>query len=82
MNLAWKIMLPLGMVNFSAVAILLELRAMYDPQFSSWTWTAAIALAAWVVCFAAWGVVSVASPLVTDNRPRLNIQHDAIDSQI
>lgn len=82
MNLAWKIMLPLGMVNFTAMAIFLELRHQYDPAFTSYAWTLALAAAGWLVCFAAWGVVSVASPLVTDNRPRLSMSSASIDSQI
>jgi NADH-quinone oxidoreductase subunit H len=70
MALAWKIMLPLGMVNFTAVAIFEEVRQHYDPHNTSFVWTAGLAVAAWLVCFGAWAVVSVASPLVTDNRRR------------
>ena len=66
-------MLPLGMVNFIAVAIFQELRAYYDPANTSLMWTLLLAVAAWVVCFAAWAVVSIASPLVTDNRRRLDM---------
>ena len=82
MNLAWKIMLPLGMVNFVAIAIFQELRVHYDPQFHSPLWTIGLALAAWGVCVAAWLVTSVANPLVTDNRPRRNLQPSEVDSQI
>jgi NADH-quinone oxidoreductase subunit H len=82
MALAWKIMLPLGMVNFTAVAIFQELRAHVDPDNTSLMWTLLLAVAAWVVCFAAWAVVSIASPLVTDNRRRLDMLAAGIDSQI
>ena len=82
MALAWKIMLPLGMVNFTAVAIFQELRAHFDPTGTSLMWTLLLAVAAWVVCFAAWAVVSVTSPLVTDNRRRLDMNLAGIDSQI
>ena len=82
MALAWKIMLPLGMVNFTAVAIFYELRAHYDPQHNNLLWTVLLAVAAWVVCFAAWAVVSITSPLVTDNRRRLDMSIAGVDSQI
>jgi len=82
MNLAWKIMLPLGMVNFTAIAIFQELRHLYDPSFANWIWTIGLAAASWAVCFAAWAVVAVASPLVTDNRPRLNLSPAMVDPQI
>src|SRR6185436_14830617 len=32
MNLAWKIMLPLGLVNLVAIAVLYEARHINDPQ--------------------------------------------------
>jgi NADH-quinone oxidoreductase subunit H len=82
MSLAWKIMLPLGMVNLVAIAIFLELRELYDPTETNLGWTLGLAVAAWLVCLAAWGAVSLASPLVTDNRPRRDLLVEAIDSQI
>jgi NADH-quinone oxidoreductase subunit H len=82
MALAWKIMLPLGMVNFTAIAIFEELRAYYDPAHTNLTWTLLLAAAAWGVCFAAWAIISVASPLVTDNRRRLDLTVAGVDSQI
>ena len=82
MALGWKIMLPLGMVNFVAVAIFEELRTLFDRSGTDISWTLGLAIAAWVVCLGAWTVVSLASPLVTDNRPRRDLMHDAIDSQI
>jgi NADH-quinone oxidoreductase subunit H len=87
MNLAWKIMLPLGLVNFLAVAILTELRQVYagnaapgDPR--NWTWAAITIVAAWGVFAAAWIVTSIANPLVTDNRPRRDLSLADVDSQI
>jgi NADH-quinone oxidoreductase subunit H len=82
MALAWKIMLPLGMVNFVAVAIFQELRMLYDRELTSSVWSIGLAIAAWLVCAAAWGVVSLASPLVTDNRPRRDLLIEGVDSQI
>jgi hypothetical protein len=76
------VMLPLGMVNFTAIAIFEELRAYYDPAHSNLMWTLILAAAAWGVCLAAWAVISVASPLVTDNRRRLDLSPSLVDSQI
>jgi NADH-quinone oxidoreductase subunit H len=82
MALAWKVMLPLGMVNFTAIAIFEELRAYYDPSHTSLMWTLLLAAAAWGVCLGAWAVVSVTGPLVTDNRRRLDMNLAGIDAQI
>ncbi|MEX2175202.1 MAG: NADH-quinone oxidoreductase subunit NuoH [Pirellulaceae bacterium] len=82
MNLAWKIMLPLGLVNFLAVAILEEVRHVHGPDESSLAWSLAIIAVAWAVFALAWLVVSVANPLVTDNRPRRDLSPGEIDSQI
>ncbi len=66
MALAWKIMLPLGLVNFVAVAV-------FDQLLALWGGSTAVQLAlaglSWGVCVVAWLVVSYASPLVADNRP-------------
>jgi hypothetical protein len=70
------------MVNFVAIAVFQELRALYDQDFTSTTWTLGLAAASWGVCFAGWAVVSVASPLVTDNRPRRDLVLDGVDSQV
>ena len=82
MALAWKVMLPLGLVNFVAIAALDQLRFTFDPDGSAkfWDWT--VILAAWAVCIGAWVAVSLLSPLVADNRPRHGISSYEIDSQI
>jgi NADH-quinone oxidoreductase subunit H len=82
MNLAWKIMLPLGLVNFIAVAFLEEARHVYGPRDGSFTWSLGIIAAAWAVFGLAWLVTSLANPLVTDNRPRRDLSPVEIDSQI
>lgn len=69
MNLAWKVMLPLGMVNFVAIAIFQEIRLHYDPTFVSPTWMIGLALAGWIVGGLAWWITSCGRPLVTDNSP-------------
>ncbi|MEX2026382.1 MAG: NADH-quinone oxidoreductase subunit NuoH [Pirellulaceae bacterium] len=82
MNLAWKIMLPLGLVNLVALAVLYELRAINDPQASSWLWGGIVFIGMWIVAGLAWLGMSLANPLVTDNRPRLDSVASEVDAQI
>ena len=82
MNLAWKIMLPLGLANFVAIAILYELRKVNDPTESSLAWTIGIIAASWLVFGVAWIATSLSNPLVTDNRPRRDLSAAGVDSQI
>jgi NADH-quinone oxidoreductase subunit H len=82
MNLAWKIMLPLGLVNLVAQAALYELRAINDPQGTSWLWGAAVIVGAWLVAALAWLVTSMANPLVTDNRPRTDLSPADMNVQV
>ncbi len=82
MSLAWKVMLPLGIVNLVAVAIFEEVRRMYDPEGSSLVWALVGIVLAWVVCGLAWLVVAMTSPMVTDNRPQLATHSYEVDSQI
>ena len=86
MSLAWKVMLPLGIVNLLAVAILQELQhpnmlgSWFDRTFGNWT-PAVVCLAGWVVAIAAWIAVALVGPLITDNRPRQSFP-SGIDRQI
>jgi NADH:ubiquinone oxidoreductase subunit 1 (chain H) len=82
MNLAWKIMLPLGLVNFVAIAVLEEFRHVYGPLGGSFAWTMGIIVAGWLLFVAAWLVTSLANPLVTDNRPRRDLAPLEVDSRI
>jgi NADH-quinone oxidoreductase subunit H len=66
MALAWKIMLPLGMVNFVAVAVLDQARTAWRLEGA--LWTALLAAAAWGVCLISVILVAVAAPSVSDNR--------------
>jgi NADH-quinone oxidoreductase subunit H len=67
MALAWKIMLPLGLVNFVAVAIIEQVKMGAGNR--PWTnWLGA--LVAWVVFLSAWVLITLANPLAADNRPR------------
>jgi NADH-quinone oxidoreductase subunit H len=69
MSLAWKVMLPLGMVNLIVVAVLVE----YEPEVLSALGESRLALVAsvWAIAIAAWLVAGIVAPLSTDNRPRL-----------
>lgn len=69
MDLAWKVMVPLGLANFVAMAVLIE----YGNRLSSlaglapiWVWVAG----GWLTVLAGWVVAAVWAPLQTDNRPR------------
>lgn len=84
MTLAWKIMLPLGIINLVSVAIV---REMFHPLHwgdslvngSSGLWEC---LVGWVVAIGAWTVVAWISPLVSDNRPRMDVHPLEVDPQI
>lgn len=77
MNLAWKVMLPLGLVNLVTVAAVEEFRpqlvAALGPGLAS---AVAIALP-WIACLAGWVVAGVFTPSGTDNTPILT--HDPLD---
>ncbi len=81
MALAWKVMLPLGMVNLVAVAVLEELRTLLGWE-ESWTGGLILIAASWAVCLAAWFFVAWAAPLVTDNRAHTRTRPWEIDAQV
>lgn len=67
MALAWKVMLPLGMVNLAAIAV------MSEPAIASRIGTdnmLVFIICSWVVALVAWIVAGLAQPLIADNRPR------------
>ena len=64
MNLAWKVMLPLGLVNLTAAAVLVE----YHAESGGGSVLLDIAFG-WVVLIAASVLAAIFSPLSTDNRP-------------
>ena len=67
MALAWKVMLPLGLVNLVAVATLEQLK-MDGGWEAKWNWL--FAGLAWVIFAVAWALVALADPARCDNRPR------------
>ena len=77
MSLAWKIMLPLGIVNLVAVAVVQE----FEPADKA-TATIIAIVVGWAVLIGGWLAVAIANPLVTDNRPRRDLSVAEIDAQI
>jgi NADH-quinone oxidoreductase subunit H len=65
MSLAWKVMLPLGLVNLIAMAVLVELREQGIID-SMWP----IVGISWGVTLVAWLAAGILAPLSSDNRPR------------
>jgi NADH-quinone oxidoreductase subunit H len=70
MALAWKVMLPLGLVNLVTVAALVELREQSLLASDSVIPLLAIS---WGVTLVAWIAAGILAPLTTDNRPRLSV---------
>ncbi|MCB9875228.1 MAG: NADH-quinone oxidoreductase subunit NuoH [Planctomycetaceae bacterium] len=80
MAFAWKVMLPLGLINFVAVAAIDQFRTI-SGNTSPGMDLLCVAVA-WVICIVAWVGISFAGPLVADNRPRADLNPFDIDSQI
>ena len=69
MNLAWKVMLPLGIANLVTVATIEEFRPQLVERLGAGP-AAAVAIAApWVVFFLGWIAAGVLTPSGTDNTP-------------
>lgn len=66
MSLAWKVMLPMGLVNLAAVAVLVEYERGAETSLAA-------VLVMWAVAIATWVVAGFATPLATDNRPRVGL---------
>ncbi len=81
MALAWKVMLPLGMINLVAVAIFEELSLALQSQLGGWTLAISL-LGSWLVCLGAWFGVAYATPMIGDNRVRKDIHTYEVDPQI
>jgi NADH-quinone oxidoreductase subunit H len=71
MNLAWKVMLPLGLANLVTVATIEEFRPQLTAALGS-GWASAVAVATpWVVFFVGWLAAGLLTPSGTDNTPIL-----------
>jgi hypothetical protein len=69
MALGWKVLLPLGLVNFVAVAVLDQIQTTWDLR-GGW-WSAAFAAVSWLVLACSLLAVAVCAPREADNRPRV-----------
>jgi NADH-quinone oxidoreductase subunit H len=84
MNLAWKVMLPLGLVNLVTVAVVEEYRAQLEAALGAgWAQAAAVAIP-WVVFFVGWIAAGVLTPSGTDNTPvithgPLDVEHELVE---
>lgn len=79
MALAWKVMLPLGLVNFVAIAVMQQLQQVMTGSMGQ-TWL--MVPVAWGVAVAAWIGITWAAPMIADNRPRRDLDSWEIDSLI
>ena len=69
MSLAWKVMVPLGLVNLVVTAALVEYGEPLAKSIGiSSLWVTIIL--SWGVTLAAWVVAGILAPLATDNTPR------------
>jgi NADH-quinone oxidoreductase subunit H len=69
MALAWKVMLPLGLVNVVVVATLIEYGAELADLLGQEP-VVTMAVCGWIVLIVSWLVVLWAAPAHSDNRPR------------
>ena len=79
MNLAWKVMLPLGIANLVTVATIEEFRPQLVERLGAGP-AGAIAIAApWAVFFLGWIAAGLLTPSGTDNTPIRT--HDMLDAE-
>ena len=69
MNLAWKVMLPLGIVNLVAVATIEEFRPLLVEKLGAGPAQAVAIAAPWAVFFLGWIAAGLLTPSGTDNTP-------------
>jgi len=85
MALAWKVMLPLGLVNLVAVACITEAQKVYPAElasrFGAWTGVVLIAVS-WFVFLVTVTIAAALSSLAIDNRPRRDVHLFEVDSQV
>ncbi|RLS78367.1 MAG: NADH-quinone oxidoreductase subunit NuoH [Planctomycetota bacterium] len=84
MNLAWKVMLPLGLVNLVTVAAVEEFRPQVTAALGA-GWARALALALpWGVFVLGWLAAGLLTPSGTDNTPirthgPLDVEHELVE---
>lgn len=73
MAFAWKVMLPLGMVNLLAMVVIVEIERTYADELN-WLGKLALIVASWGVLVGGWVVVAIAQPMTADNRARAAVE--------
>jgi NADH-quinone oxidoreductase subunit H len=85
MNLAWKVMLPLGLANLLTVAVVEEFRPQLVAALGP-AGAGAVAIAApWAVFLLGWIAAGLLTPSGTDNRPirthgPLDVEHELVEA--
>ena len=84
MNLAWKVMLPLGLVNLVTVAAVEEFRPQLVAALGPGIATATAIAIPWVVFFLGWIAAGLLTPSGTDNTPirtrgPLDVEHELVE---
>lgn len=69
MNLAWKVMLPLGLLNLVVVATIEEFRPRLEASVGAGLTTGLSLGLPWLIFFGGWIAAGVLTPSGTDNRP-------------
>lgn len=69
MTLAWKAMLPLGLVNLTAVACVVEFFPVEKAKDAG-QWAIGVSAAMWAIGAVAWTISALLAPLHSNNRPR------------
>jgi len=84
MNLAWKVMLPLGLANLVTVAAVEEFRPQLVAALGPAAGKAAAIAVPWGVFFVGWLAAGLLTPSGTDNRPirtrgPLDVEHELVE---
>ncbi|MFM8290090.1 MAG: NADH-quinone oxidoreductase subunit NuoH [Planctomycetia bacterium] len=84
MNLAWKVMLPLGLANLVTVATVEEFRPHLVTALGAGGAKAVAIAAPWVVFFLGWFAAGLLTPSGTDNTPirtrgPLDVEHELVE---
>jgi NADH-quinone oxidoreductase subunit H len=84
MNLAWKVMLPLGLANLVTVATVEEFRPHLVTALGAGGAKAVAIAAPWVVFFLGWIAAGLLTPSGTDNSPirtrgPLDVEHELVE---
>jgi hypothetical protein len=69
MNLAWKVMLPLGLLNLVVVATIEEFRSALQSALGSMLTTGVAVGVPWIIFFGGLICAGLLTPFATDNRP-------------